>query len=117
VDQSVVLHPGDRYLVPTGLVIAIQKGFEAQIRPRSGLALKSGITVLNAPGTIDADYRNEVMVLLVNHSQAPFEIKRGDRIAQMLIAPIPECSWIQVENVDELGKTERGLGGYGSTGI
>ncbi|MDR2697382.1 MAG: dUTP diphosphatase [Holophagales bacterium] len=116
-DQSVVLLPGDRYLVPTGLAMAIPVGFEAQIRPRSGLALKAGVTVLNAPGTIDADYRNEVMVLLVNHGQTPFEIRRGDRIAQMLIAPVPECSWIPVENADDLGDTERGLGGYGSTGM
>jgi len=117
VELSVVLLPGDRYLVPTGLVMAIPEGFEAQIRPRSGLALKAGVTVLNAPGTIDADYRNEVMVLLVNHGQAPFEIKRGDRIAQILIAPVPECSWVPVANAEDLGDTERGLGGYGSTGM
>jgi len=117
VDLSMILLPGDRYLVPTGLIMAIPEGFEAQIRPRSGLAYKAGITVLNAPGTIDADYRNEIMVLLVNHGQAPFEIKRGDRIAQILIAPVPNCSWTPVENVADLGDTERGLGGYGSTGV
>jgi dUTP pyrophosphatase len=115
--QSLVLLPGDRHLVPTGLVMAIPTGFEGQIRPRSGLALKHGVTVLNAPGTIDADYRNEVMVLLVNHGQAPFKINRGDRMAQLLIAPAPECSWTQVASTDELGGTERGLGGYGSTGV
>jgi dUTP pyrophosphatase len=114
--QSLVLLPGDRHLVPTGLVMAIPTGFEGQIRPRSGLALKHGVTVLNAPGTIDADYRNEVMVLLINHGQAPFKISRGDRIAQLLIAPVPECSWASVQKVDELGETVRGLGGYGSTG-
>jgi dUTP pyrophosphatase len=97
--------------------MAIPQGFEGQVRPRSGLALKHGITVLNSPGTIDADYRNEVMVLLINHGEAPFEIARGDRIAQLLIAPVPECGWRRVANVNELGDTERGLGGYGSTGV
>jgi dUTP pyrophosphatase len=115
--QTFVLLPGDRHLVPTGLVMAIPTGFEGQIRPRSGLALKHGVTVLNAPGTIDADYRNEVMVLLVNHGQAPFKINRGDRIAQLLITPVPECTWAAVAGADELGGTERGLGGYGSTGV
>jgi dUTP pyrophosphatase len=115
--QSLVLLPGDRHLVPTGLVMAIPTGFEGQIRPRSGLALKHGVTVLNAPGTIDADYRNEVMVLLVNHGQAPFKISRGDRIAQLLLAPVPECAWAPVASTDELGGTERDLGGYGSTGV
>jgi len=115
-NQSVVLHPGDRFLVPTGLVMAIPEGFEGQVRPRSGLALKHGVTVLNAPGTIDSDYRNEVMVLLVNHGQAPFEIKKGDRIAQLLIAPVPECEWLPSDSKG-LGDTQRGLGGYGSTGV
>jgi len=117
VGQSLVLLPGDRHLVPTGFVVAIPVGFEGQVRPRSGLALKHGVTVLNAPGTIDSDYRNEVMVLLINHGQAPFKIARGDRIAQLLIAPVPECAWTLVASADELGSTERGLGGYGSTGI
>jgi len=115
--QIIVLLPGDRCLLPTGLVMAIPEGYEGQIRPRSGLALKHGVTVLNSPGTIDADYRNEVMVLLTNHGQAPFEIKRGDRIAQILIATVSECSWAMVDNADGLGNTERGLGGYGSTGV
>jgi len=115
--QNLILLPGDRFLLPTGIVMAIPEGYECQIRPRSGLALKHGITVLNSPGTIDSDYRNEVMVLLINHGQGPFEIKRGDRIAQILIAPVPECSWTQVSNPDDLGNTERGLGGYGSTGV
>jgi dUTP pyrophosphatase len=115
-DQSIVLLPGDRHLVPTGLVMAIPAGFEGQIRPRSGLALKHGVTVLNAPGTIDADYRNEVMVLLINHGQAPYKINRGDRIAQLLIAPVPDSAWASASKADDLGETERGLGGYGSTG-
>jgi dUTP pyrophosphatase len=115
-NQTVVLHPGDRFLIPTGLAMAIPEGFEGQVRPRSGLALKHGITVLNAPGTIDSDYRNEVKVLLMNHGQAPFEIKRGDRIAQLLIAPVPECEWLH-SSAEDLGDTQRGLGGYGSTGV
>jgi dUTP pyrophosphatase len=90
--ELVVLLPGDRFLVPTGLIMAIPEGYEGQVRPRSGLALKHGVTVLNSPGTIDSDYRNEVGVLLINHGQAPFEIKRGDRVAQLLISPVPECS-------------------------
>lgn len=108
--------PGGRQLVPTGLVMAIPEGYEAQVRPRSGLALKHGITVLNAPGTIDADYRNEVMVVLVNHGELPFEIRRGERIAQILFAPVTACAWRPVESIDVLGETARGLGGYGSTG-
>jgi dUTP pyrophosphatase len=112
----VFLYPGDRYLVSTGLVMAIPEGFEGQVRPRSGLALKQGISVLNSPGTIDSDYRNEVKVLLVNHCQAPFEVRRGDRIAQLLIAPVPECEWLP-SSAEDLGDTQRGLGGYGSTGV
>ena len=108
------LQPGARQLIPTGLAIALPAGFEAQVRPRSGLALKHGITVLNSPGTIDADYRGEVQVLLINHGQAPFVIKRGDRIAQMVVAPVTQIAWTIVEQLDQ---TERGSGGYGSTGI
>ncbi|MCL1908509.1 MAG: dUTP diphosphatase [Holophagaceae bacterium] len=115
--ELVVLLPGDRFLVPTGLIMAIPEGYEGQVRPRSGLALKHGVTVLNSPGTIDSDYRNEVGVLLINHGQAPFEIKRGDRVAQLLISPVPECSWSQVKSTDKLGSTKRGRGGYGSTGV
>ena len=111
---EVTLAPGARQLVPTGLAIALPAGFEAQVRPRSGLALKHGITVLNSPGTIDADYRGEVQVLLINHGQAPFTIKRGDRIAQMVVAPVTQIAWNSVERLDE---TERGVGGYGSTGV
>jgi dUTP pyrophosphatase len=111
---EITLAPGERRLIPTGLAIALPAGFEAQVRPRSGLALKHGVTVLNSPGTIDADYRGEVQVLLINHGQAPFVIRRGDRIAQMVVAPVTQIAWKTVEQLDE---TERGSGGYGSTGI
>ena len=114
VQGEVTLAPGARQLIPTGLAIALPAGFEAQVRPRSGLALKHGITVLNSPGTIDADYRGEVQVLLINHGEAPFVIKRGDRIAQMVVAPVTQIAWKPMTQLDE---TERGSGGYGSTGI
>jgi dUTP pyrophosphatase len=114
VASDVTLAPGARQLIPTGLAIALPPGYEAQVRPRSGLALKHGVTVLNSPGTIDADYRGEVQVLLVNHGAQPFVIRRGDRIAQMVVAPVTRIAWSIVERLDE---TERGSGGYGSTGI
>jgi dUTP pyrophosphatase len=114
VQADVTLAPGARQLIPTGLAIALPAGFEAQVRPRSGLALKHGITVLNSPGTIDADYRGEVQVLLINHGNQPFVIRRGDRIAQMVVAPVTQIAWHTVEKLDE---TERGSGGYGSTGV
>jgi dUTP pyrophosphatase len=110
------LAPGERRLVPTGLVMALPEGFEAQIRPRSGLALKHGLTVLNSPGTIDADYRGEVQVLLINLGQAPFELTRGERVAQMLVAPVVKWSWERQADREALGATDRGTGGYGSTG-
>ena len=110
------LAPGERRLVPTGLVMAIPVGYEGQIRPRSGLALKHGVTVLNAPGTIDADYRGEVQVVLINHGSSPFPIERGARIAQFLLAPVPFWDWQPESKVEALGDTERGEGGYGSTG-
>lgn len=110
------LAPGARRLVPTGLSMAIPVGFEGQVRPRSGLALKHGVTVLNAPGTIDADYRGEVAVVLVNLGDAPFELRRGDRIAQLLVAPVAGWAWQPVAAVEDLGETGRGAGGYGSTG-
>ena len=113
IDEPVILHPMERRLIPTGLHIALPEGFEAQVRPRSGLALKHGITVLNTPGTIDADYRGEVMVLLVNFSNDDFVINDGERIAQMVIARHEQGEF---EEVDELSDTERGDGGYGSTG-
>jgi dUTP pyrophosphatase len=110
------LAPGERRLVPTGLVMALPEGFEAQIRPRSGLALKHGITVLNSPGTIDADYRGEVQVLLINLGQHPFELTRGERIAQMLVAPVVTWAWAPEAEREALGETTRSTGGYGSTG-
>jgi dUTP pyrophosphatase len=108
------LAPGDYALVPTGLAIALPPGFEAQVRPRSGLAVRFGVTVLNAPGTIDADYRGEIGVPLINHGRAPFVVRRGERIAQMVIAPVAQA---RLEVVAELDTTVRGSGGFGSTGI
>ena len=112
-DQPVTIGPLERTLVPTGLYIALPAGYEAQVRPRSGLAAKYGITVLNTPGTIDADYRGEIKVILVNLSNQSFEIVPGERIAQMVIARHEVAQW---EEVDELDQTERGAGGFGSTG-
>jgi dUTP pyrophosphatase len=112
-DQPVTLRPGERTLTPTGLTIALPAGYEAQVRPRSGLALKHGITCLNTPGTIDADYRGEVKVILINLGQEPFTIRRGERIAQMIIAPVTQARW---EQVDTLPESVRGAGGFGSTG-
>ncbi len=113
VDTPVSLAPGARVLVPTGLAIALPSGYEAQIRPRSGLALKQGVTLLNTPGTIDSDYRGEIGVIMVNLGDAPVEITRGMRIAQMVIAPVIQAQWRVVEDLDE---TDRGAGGFGSTG-
>ncbi len=112
-DEPLVLKPGARVAVPTGLAFAIPSGFEGQVRPRSGLALKSGITQVNTPGTIDADYRGEVKVILINLGQEDFTIRRGDRIGQMIVAPVIQASWAEVESLDE---TARGVGGFGSTG-
>lgn len=112
-DTPVTLAPGDRALIPTGLQIALEPGYEAQVRPRSGLALKHGITCLNSPGTIDADYRGEVGVILINHGREPFVIARGERIAQMVVAPFVQAAPVEVEVLDE---TARGAGGFGSTG-
>ncbi len=114
--ETWALEAGERRLVPTGITLAVPVGFEAQVRPRSGLALRHGVTVLNAPGTIDADYRGEVAVLLINHGLEPFEIRRGDRIAQLLVAPVAVWEWEFETQLAALGKTERGEGGYGSTG-
>lgn len=113
-DEPIVLHPLERCLVPTGLYIALPEGYEAQVRPRSGLALKRGITVLNAPGTVDADYRGEVGVLLINLSQEDFVVNDGERIAQMVFARHEQADF---EVVTELDETERGAGGYGHTGV
>ena len=114
VESAVVLQPGERRLVPTGLAIALPAGYEAQVRPRSGLALKHGVTVLNAPGTIDADYRGEVGVILVNLGDAPFTVERGSRIAQLVIASYARSDWALGEALPD---SERGRGGFGSTGI
>ena len=114
IEESIILNPGEVKLVKTGLAIALEKGFEAQVRPRSGLALKNGITVLNSPGTVDSDYRGEVCVILINHSQEAFEIKRGMRIAQMIIARYEQAEIVEVADLDE---TVRGTGGFGSTGV
>ncbi len=112
--EDMIIAPGARALVPTGFAMALPAGYEAQIRPRSGLAYKHGVTCLNTPGTIDADYRGEVKVLLINHGQAPFTITRGERIAQMIISPITQPDFLRVEDLDE---TLRGEGGFGSTGV
>jgi len=112
--EPVTLAPGERRLVPSGIALALPEGFEAQVRPRSGLALRHGVTVLNSPGTIDADYRGEVGVLLVNLGEAPFTIARGDRIAQMVVAPVARAGWSETADLPE---SERGAGGFGSTGI
>ncbi len=111
--ETVTLQAGARVLVDTGLAMALPQGFEAQIRPRSGLAIKHGITCLNTPGTIDSDYRGEIKIILINLGQEPFEIKRGDRIAQMVIAPVIQA---QLNEVQDLTNTSRGQGGFGSTG-
>ena len=113
VDETVELQPGARRLVPTGISIALPAGYEAQIRPRSGLALKHGVTLLNSPGTIDADYRGEVGVILINLGEAPFRLERGDRIAQLVIAPVARLAWRESEALPE---SARGTGGFGSTG-
>lgn len=114
IDAPIILRPMERQLIPTGLHIALPEGFEAQVRPRSGLALKHGITVLNTPGTIDADYRGEIKVLLVNFSNTDFVINAGERVAQMVIARYEK---VDFEQVIELDDTERGAGGYGHTGV
>ena len=111
--EPLTLAPGQYALVPTGLAIALPRGHEAQLRPRSGLAAKHGVTVLNSPGTIDADYRGEIKVILINHGAAPFVIKRGERIAQMVIAPVVQAALVPVAT---LSATDRGAGGFGSTG-
>lgn len=113
VDRDVEIRPNQRMLVPTGIAIALPPGWEAQVRPRSGLALKHGLTVLNSPGTIDADYRGEVGIVLINHGDRPVTISRGMRIAQMVVAPHGACRW---EEVDRLPDSGRGAGGFGSTG-
>lgn len=116
IQQPIVLNPGQRIIVPTGLHFQLPVGYEAQIRPRSGLAVKHGITCLNSPGTIDADYRGDVGAILINHGTEPFVIKPGERIAQMVIAKHEIAEWVPVESVDMLDATERSSGGYGHSG-
>lgn len=111
--QPMTLQPGDRALIPTGIRIALPPGTEAQVRPRSGLAIRHGVSMVNSPGTIDADYRGELKIILINHGQEPFRIERGDRIAQLVVAPVCRAVW---ESVDRLDETIRGSGGFGHTG-
>jgi dUTP pyrophosphatase len=112
-DAPLTLRPGSRFPVPTGLAFALPPGFEGQVRPRSGLAFKHGVTCLNTPGTVDADYRGEVKVILINLGEEDFVIRRGERIAQLVIAPVVQAAWAEVETLED---TERGAGGFGSTG-
>jgi dUTP pyrophosphatase len=112
--QKLVLEPGARELIPTGIEIALPEGYEAQVRPRSGLAVRHGVTILNAPGTIDSDYRGEVKALLINHGAQPFDITRGMRIAQLVISPVARATLVETDDLDE---TARGAGGFGSTGL
>jgi dUTP pyrophosphatase len=111
--EDVTIAPGARHAVPSGFAVAIPEGYEIQVRPRSGLALKHGISVPNTPGTIDSDYRGELKVILINHGTEPFAIARGDRVAQLVLAPVTQASWDEVEELDD---TARGAGGFGSTG-
>ena len=113
-DAPVTLRPGGRTAIPTGLCIALPDGFEAQVRPRSGLALRHGVAPLNSPGTVDADYRGEIKVILINHGEEAFVIRRGERIAQMVVAPVTRVTWREAETLSE---TVRGAGGFGSTGV
>jgi dUTP pyrophosphatase len=112
--ETIVLKPGARFLMPTGFAIALPDGYEAQVRPRSGLAVRHGVTVLNAPGTIDCDYRGEIKIPLINHGDTDFSISRGDRVAQMLVAPVSRAQWVES---GDLEATERGDGGFGSSGF
>ncbi len=112
--EDLTIAPGGRAIAPTGVAIALPGGYEAQVRPRSGLAAKHGVTVLNSPGTIDADYRGEIGVILINHGDAPFRVERGMRIAQMVVGPVARVAWLET---DALPETDRGAGGFGSTGL
>ncbi len=114
VDDEITIEPGRTALIPTGIFLEIPPGYEAQIRPRSGLALKHGVTVINSPGTIDSDYRGEVCVIIINHGKLPFTIKRGERIAQLVFAPVCEASFVEVPDLEP---TDRGKGGFGHTGV
>jgi dUTP pyrophosphatase len=114
IEQDIIINPGDKALIPTGFSLSIPRGYEVQIRPRSGLAAKKGITVLNTPGTIDADYRGEIKIILINLSKDKFYVKKGERIAQMVVCPVVQ---VQLEEVQDLSVTSRGAGGFGSTGV
>ena len=113
VEEPLVLQPGERAATPTGIAMALPDGYEGQVRPRSGFALREGVTTLNTPGTIDCDYRGEVKVILINHGASPVTIRRGDRIAQLIISPVVQAEWAEVRDLDQ---TVRGAGGFGSTG-
>ncbi|PLY01509.1 MAG: dUTP diphosphatase [Desulfuromonas sp.] len=113
IETPVILQPGERCLIPTGLAFAIPEGYEVQVRPRSGLAIKHGISMVNSPGTIDADYRGEIRIILINHGREPFTVNSGDRIAQLVVAPVAQASLVEVKELDD---TERGGGGFGHTG-
>lgn len=114
VNEEIFLNPGQRRLIPTGIAVSVPEGYEAQVRPRSGLALRDGITLANTPGTIDADYRGEIGVILINHGEKPFQVERGDRVAQMVIVPVARA---ELEWVEDLDETPRSWGGFGHTGI
>lgn len=116
VEKDLEIHPGERVAVPTGLVLAIPAGYEGQVRPRSGLALRHGVTLINSPGTIDSDYRGELHVVLWNAGDAPFQVRRGDRVGQLVIAPVAQAEFELVDTLAELGQTGRGSGGFGHTG-
>ncbi len=113
-NEEIFLNPGQRRLIPTGIAVSVPEGYEAQVRPRSGLALRDGITLANTPGTIDADYRGEIGVILINHGEKPFQVERGDRVAQMVIVPVARA---ELEWVEDLDETPRSGGGFGHTGI
>lgn len=113
---SIIIDPGETKLINTGIATEIPEGYEIQVRPRSGLALKNSVTVCNSPGCVDADYRNFIGVILINHGKHPFEVKNGDRIAQLVLNKVEQINWISVSSLEDLSKTERGLGGFGSTG-
>jgi dUTP pyrophosphatase len=117
VEQPLTILPGEYESIPTGIIISVPSGCEAQVRPRSGLALRHGITVLNSPGTVDSDYRGEIMVLLINHGHGPFTVKNGMRIAQLVIARVEKARIIEVSSMDEVGLTDRASGGFGHTGV
>lgn len=117
ISEPIVIQPRDRVLIPTGLYVEIPIGYEIQVRPRSGLALKKGITVLNTPGTIDSDYRNGIGIILINLGEDFFTVNPGDRIAQLVLNEVPQINWVPVESRDNLSSTDRGFGGFGSTGV